>query len=977
MDELRDPDSSPMEDLLAEALARLEDEGSGALDALCAEHPELAAGLRQRVAWLLGTGLARPEPGAGFRHPERLGDFELLEPLGQGGMGMVFRAQQRSLGRQVALKLVRPEQLYFPEARARFQREVTTVAALAHPGIVPVYAVGEEGGLPYCAMELVHGGSLSGVIGRLFGREPRSLDGADLVAALDALGADPAEQASQLFAGPWPKVCARIAREVAEALEHAHRRGVVHRDVKPSNVMVTRGGRVMLVDFGLSSSAASDERTTRTGAQVGTLAYMSPEQLRGEADVDARADVFALGVTLFELLTLRLPFGAQGPRAASGAEVAGAPALRRYDPRIAWELETVVQTAMEPEPGRRYASAQDLADDLTRVLEGRPIEARRSSAWLRARRWVRRHPATAFSIAALVLAPSLLAWQQHRSGRAIAGKNAEVALANAELGRANAELGDALAAAQRERDAAQAARERAERAFDRSAEAIELMLGRVGGEALEDVPGVEPLRRELLGEALRLHAELLAEPVADARQRALHAATLRRSAAIHALLGDYPAALEALAAEAALLDELIATAPDDEAELKRAQLELRRAELAKLTGGFAAAEAHAREAIARLLELEARAADPGPAAWDLARARMELADVLVRAGRPDERGEPLRLALEGLRRSGVAARGSQRERREVARALQLLGAPPTLVAAMEAPHLPPDESLGFLELSESLRRELVAEQPSDPSARRALAETLISQSVFVASARDFEGAYARLEEAAALYARLREEYPTRPVYADGLAAASLNLGQLAALLERDAERERWLEGAVSGFESLVELVPDSAPYRRNLGLALGQLGQVEIARDPARAALRLARSLELLVPLWRAAPTDRNLRLAIGWTHSRLAEAHRARGDARAIAAVAERLLELDPPPIELAYAAQILARAVAAAPAAAVDEAQAEAWRAQAFELLAAALEAAPEDSAVRAEVASPELAALAGDPRYRELIEFFGLGG
>jgi hypothetical protein len=131
------------------------------------------------------------------------------------------------------------------------------------------------------------------------------------------------------------------------------------------------------------------------------------------------------------------------------------------------------------------------------------------------------------------------------------------------------------------------------------------------------------------------------------------------------------------------------------------------------------------------------------------------------------------------------------------------------------------------------------------------------------------------------------------------------------------------------------------------------------------------------VPLWRAAPTDRNLRLAIGWTHSRLAEAHRARGDARAIAAVAEQLLELDPPPIELAYAAQILARAVAAAPAASVDEAQTEAWRAQAFELLAAALEAAPEDPAVRAEVSSPELAALAGDPRYRELIEFFGLGG
>jgi hypothetical protein len=215
----------PIAALVAETLEAIDRQGLPALDAACRAHPEHAEELRRRLGSLAAVGLAGSDDGAGAV-PERLGEFRLLERLGGGGMGVVYLAEQETLGRTVALTLVRPERLYFEGARERFRREVEVIARLQHPGIVPIYAFGEHGGLPYFAMECVRGATLAQALERLAGRRPEDLTGADLRAAVCACVPAGDRQhgtstAGDLFAGRWVEVCLRIARAVALALQHA------------------------------------------------------------------------------------------------------------------------------------------------------------------------------------------------------------------------------------------------------------------------------------------------------------------------------------------------------------------------------------------------------------------------------------------------------------------------------------------------------------------------------------------------------------------------------------------------------------------------------------------------------------------------------------------------------------------------------------------------------------------------------------
>jgi WD40 repeat protein len=326
---------------------------------------ELHEAVRDKVLPGL-EGRLEAEPAA----PELPG-LEILGVLGQGGMGVVYKARQQTLGRVVAVKMIRGVDAGTPQERRRFRAEAEAVARLQHPNIVQIHEVGETSGRPYLVLEHLEGGSLS----------------------------------RKLAGGPLPgRAAAQLLLTIAGAVAAAHARGIVHRDLKPPNILLTADGQPKIVDFGLAS-APDRQSLTQTGEMVGTPSYMAPEQALGNSQaVGPPADIYALGAILYEMLTCQPPF--RGPTALSTLEMVRScepVPPRRMQPGVERDLETICLCCLRKEPGKRYPSAQALAEDLQSFLAREPIKARAPGSAERVWKWARRRPAVAILLAALAV----------------------------------------------------------------------------------------------------------------------------------------------------------------------------------------------------------------------------------------------------------------------------------------------------------------------------------------------------------------------------------------------------------------------------------------------------------------------------------------------------------------------------------------------------------------------------------------------
>jgi serine/threonine protein kinase len=430
-----------VEDLIARAVQALEQRGEEGLQAFLAEHETNAGAVRDGLERLRRLGILAPPPPAPTEGT-RYGDFKVLRRIGAGGMGVVYAAEQTSLGRTVALKVVRPEFLQSRIARERFQREIEAIARLAHPGIVPILAVGNEDTQPWFAMEYVEGTTLDELVQRMQGKDPARADGSAL-RSMPGGAAGKGTAGSSLFAGSQWEVCVRIVHQVATTMAYVHERGIVHRDLKPSNIRLTPQGQALVLDFGLAH-VRDLNRVTHGDRPLGSPAYAAPEQLRGEA-VDERVDVYGLGVTLYELLATHLPFGHDNRDALQAAILAGsARPVRTWNRAVPRDLEIVCAVAMDRDRARRYRSMADFAADLDAVLARRPIDARPLGVGLRLVRFAQRHPTWAIAacaVALLALQFPLVLWRwQAGANEVLAKVNGDLAAANIDLGKTNTEL---------------------------------------------------------------------------------------------------------------------------------------------------------------------------------------------------------------------------------------------------------------------------------------------------------------------------------------------------------------------------------------------------------------------------------------------------------------------------------------------------------------------------------------------------------
>jgi serine/threonine protein kinase len=690
--------ADPVLDQLIEELAnRLQAGEPVDVSTYARRYPDHADTLRRVLSALevlgeLGRSLATPSGGA-FTQDERLGggsgvlgDYQILREVGRGGMGVVYEAMQISLGRRVALKVLPFAAAMDPRHLQRFQVEAQAAAHLHHGSIVPVFSVGSDRGVHFYAMQFIEGRSLAEFIsdlraaaeggriepdgGRVKSPDPASRPtattcepGAGDVLATFALE-DPRYPGTQGGASRRPESAtttspigkkaffasvARLGVQAAEALEHAHGLGVLHRDVKPANLLVDAHGHLWVTDFGLARFQGSHELTL-TGDLVGTLRYMSPEQALGKQGVmDHRTDVYSLGTTLYELLTLRPAFDGRDRQELLrqiGLEEPTAP--RRFNPSLPRDLETIVLKAMAKEPDDRYSTAEELANDLRRFLEDKPIRARRPTPAEQAAKWARRHRRPLWAAAVvLVLAGAIgsaLLWQEKRQTQ------------------------KALQAAQESNRAFREAHRRERKTLSLIFNASDAMTMNAMGtiSMYRNFKGVDVPQFYRI--ALKFYEEIVEQSSKDPSLRLMTAQGTRRLAFTLMLLQD-PKADETYRRSIALFEALAARAPEDVEILSGLSQVLHdRGFFLRFTPGRGLTEAEPcyRQALSLQKTIASRAPSSDEAVKTAAGMHVEFSVALADSGRRPEAEQLLREFLETYCRAMGPLEGAAERRRRLA-----------------------------------------------------------------------------------------------------------------------------------------------------------------------------------------------------------------------------------------------------------------------------------------------------------------------
>ncbi len=794
--------------ILDDYLRALEQGVPPAREALLAAHPDLAEVLDAYLESLVGlhdvAAAFGGEVSAGqtVASPDekRLGDFVLLGEIGRGGMGVVYEARQLSLGRRVALKVLPFAAVLDQRQIARFKNEAQAAAQLAHPNIVPVYAVGVERGVHYFAMQYIEGQPLDRAIAQLRRQAGLAANAADeSTVALSAGGthakvSTASSQASEsLLSAKWPggreyfESVMRLGIQAAEALHAAHSFGVVHRDVKPSNLLLDASGKLWVTDFGLARVQA-DAGLTQTGDIVGTRQYMSPEQAAGEAAlVDQRTDIYSLGATLYELLTLRPAFGRQDLAAGALAARSEPPRIRSLRPEVPFDLETVVGKALAQQRDERYLTAQELADDLKRLLAGQSPIARRPSLVDRTAKWARQHR-------------HAVAWGT------LAAAAAFVALTVAMIvvGRARMRA---------EHDFA-----RAERYLKQAQDTV-YQLGSLSAEQLADVPGAENVRREMLAGTLAYYQQFVAQAEDSPELRSELATTYAKIGSLHDQMGEAGAAIESHQQAVRLLTELAREQP--RAANMPSQLAAARNNLA-LALGHAGRGADARQELARAIELQQRLVEAEPQATqylaELALSHNNLGSQWRAAGEERLAAEEFREAM----RLGELAAARQRDELGVARNL---AAACNNLAALEASKSP-SEAIRLYQRAADLQRRLVRSQAGELKYQRELATTLNNLAAAQARGNDLAAAVSTYGEAIEIEKHVLRVAPLDRTFRHDLAVTYNNLGLAHARLKEPDDAERCFRNALGFQQQLVAEQPGDAELNSSLGGIANNLGIV-------------------------------------------------------------------------------------------------------------------------------------------------------